>query len=686
VLEEVIVTAKLRQQALQTLPASITVIDAAAIRGRSASHLQDVLNIAPNVNYAGGTATARYYQVRGIGERSQFVDPVDPSVGLVIDNIDLSGLGGAATLFDVDSVEVLRGPQGTAWGASAMAGLVNIRSAAPGETPNGYLDAQYGDYGTWSLGAAAGGPLAGDTLRGRVALQQYRSDGYIDNTHLDRDDTNDRDELTARTRLDWEAGASRVSFTALYADVDNGYDAFSLDNTRETLSDEPGHDRQQTAAAALTWHWDGARAVAVETIYSGDVTDTEYGYDEDWSYVGLCDGTPCEGWEYASTDNYRRDRDGGRLELRLLSKPPGELFGNTSWVAGLYGFGRSEDLTRKFTDFDLEIDNARFDSEYSTRRLAAYAESDTRLGERLSLTLGLRAEGFAGDYDDSYGVDAEPDETLWGGEAALEYLLADDILLYGLVSRGFKAGGVNGEALGRALNNGFAASVVAFLDERLEYDSETLLNYELGLKGRYLDRRLGLRAALFYADREDVQLKGWYNEGPLFVGYTDNAASGSNYGMELEADYALGEGVVLFAGLGLLDTQIEDFAVLGDAGLVDQSGREQAHAPQYQFHAGAQFELGAGVYGRVESEGKDSFYFSDSHDQRSDSFTLLHARLGWRVDTALDIALWGRNLTDEDVQLRGYYFGNDPRNFYENAAYYQFGEPRTYGVQARYSF
>ena len=123
-LEEVIVTAQLRPTPLLNQASSISVITAQDIREREAQHLEGILNLAPNVNSAGGTSRARFYQIRGVGERSQFQEPLNPSIGLLIDGIDFSGLGGAGTLFDVEQVEILRGPQGTLHGANALAGLI----------------------------------------------------------------------------------------------------------------------------------------------------------------------------------------------------------------------------------------------------------------------------------------------------------------------------------------------------------------------------------------------------------------------------------------------------------------------------------------------------------------------------------------------------------------------------------
>ncbi|RLA51695.1 MAG: TonB-dependent receptor [Gammaproteobacteria bacterium] len=684
-LEEIVVTATFRDLDVLEVPASVTVVDQATIRERNAEHLEDILNTAPNVNFATGASRGRYLQIRGIGERSQFVDPVDPSVGMVVDDIDISAIGSAGTLFDVQQVEILRGPQGTRFGANALAGMVNIRTNEPSENFEASAQSNYGNYDTWGLGGIVSGPLA-EGLLGRMAVQQYSSDGFIDNDFLGRDDTNNKDELTARGKLHWLANDHvSIDLTGFYVDIDNGYDAFSLDNTRHTLSDQPGHDKQETSAIAVTSTWTGSDAFTVKAIGSWSDSNLEYGYDEDWSFKGLCTGTPCEGWEYSSTDNYRRDRDAGRLELRLTSTEAGRLGDNTDWVTGIYFNRRDESLKRTFFDWVLFDPDAEFSSDYETDNFALYGQFSTLVTDRLTLTWGGRLERFEADYKDSRTVKASPDEDLWGGQLSLKYSFDTNTMIYGLIARGYKAGGVNGDALGRAETSGFPPSIIDFLQDRLEFDTETLINYELGLKGSYMDDALQIRLSLFFMDRDDIQLKGWYNEGPLFVGYIDNAASGENVGLELESRWQANEHLELFANIGLLDTEIDNFVVNVDNTLVDKSGREQAHAPNYQFNVGARYSFGDGFHARLEVDGKDAFYFSDSHDQRSDSYELLNAGFGYQGQH-WDFSLWARNLTDEDYATRGFYFGNDPRKFYANEEYFQYGEPRVFGANARYRF
>ena len=198
-LPEILVTAELRETQIMQSSASTTVLGAATIQERAAQHLQDILNMAPNVNFASGTSRARYFQIRGVGDRSQFQEPLNPSVGVILDAVDFSGIGSIGTLFDVEQVEVLRGPQGTLHGANALAGLINIRSHAPTEEFYNHIEATAGDYDSYGLGFISSGPLREDLLY-RLAAQQFNSDGYTDNKYLDEEDTEERDELTLRGR------------------------------------------------------------------------------------------------------------------------------------------------------------------------------------------------------------------------------------------------------------------------------------------------------------------------------------------------------------------------------------------------------------------------------------------------------------------------------------------------------
>ncbi len=674
-LEEILVTAEFRTTPLLEQASSTSVIGALAIEQRTALHLQDILNLAPNVNYASGASRARFFQIRGIGERSQFQEPLNPSIGFIIDDIDFSGLGTAGTLFDVQQVEILRGPQGTLHGANALAGLINVRTAAPDAEPSLRMEAMLADYQTWSGGIVGSGPLVKDKLLYRLAVNSYRSDGFNDNDYLNRSDTSERDETTVRGKLRWLARDNHtLDVTAMHIDVDNGYDAFSLDNTRSTLSDQPGRDIQQSNAMGLKWQSNLA-LIDLTALVSIASSESEYSYDEDWSFVGIAPML-----EYSSFDQYLRDRDSYSAELRLLSNDQSRLFGDRAdWVAGFYYLGDREDLRRRYTFLDAD-----FRSAYDTDTLAVFGQLNTSLTDRLRLVTGLRWERRATDYADNNGVSSDPDKTLWGGRLTLEYDLADQYLVYAGVSRGYRANGVNATILANT-----ETIDDPDLATRLQtFDEEFLLNYEAGFKGQFLDDRLGARLAVFYMDREDQQVRGSLvvpreDGSSQFIDYVDNAAEGNNYGMELELDWQATDRLGLYASLGLLQTEFENYI---NADGVDLSGREQAQAPAYQYALGGRLDIGRGFYLRLDIEGKDDYYFSDRHAVKAPAFELLHARLGYS-GAHWSLALWGRNLTDEQYAVRGFgSFGNDPRKEYAVEPYYQLGDPRQIGVSASYNY
>ncbi len=322
-LEEVIVRAGFYDTELMHSAGSISVLDEAAIDARSARHLDDMLGVLPNVTFTAGGGRARFVQIRGVGDLEQFVDPKHfPSVGITIDGIEAGTTATGASLMDVQQIEVLRGPQGTRFGANALAGMVNIRTNDPTETLTGYINTGYANFDTWHVGAALSGPLS-ETIGGRIALRQNSSDGFIDNTFLSRDDTNDRDEFTTRGKLHWSiAEDTEIRFTAAYSDIDNGYDAFSLENSRRTRSDRPGTDAQERIALGLAADWAVSTGIQLETRLSWSDADEEYGFDEDWVLAGFCNGVTCDPLvEFASTDLLERERSVVSADVRLKSDP-----------------------------------------------------------------------------------------------------------------------------------------------------------------------------------------------------------------------------------------------------------------------------------------------------------------------------------------------------------------------------
>lgn len=654
-LPEIVVTADLRESTILKSASSVTVVTEQVIESRGAQHFEDIINSLPNVNFAAGSNRARYFQIRGIGERSQFVNPLNPSVGVLVDDVDFSGAGTIATMMDVAQVEVLRGPQGTRYGANALAGLINIKTNEPEDATYARIKLSAGTQDMQTVGLVANAPL-NDVLWGRFAVETHKSDGHIDNVFLDTN-TMDRDEAVARGKLRWFVTNDwDLSFTAAKIDIDNGYDAFSLDNVRETLSDEPGFDRQDSSYMSVRSNWRSNGFDAV-LLFNHAVSDLDYGYDEDWTFTGIHpDG-------YTSTDHYFRERETTSAEVRLLSTDESRLFADTTdWVFGIYYLTSDENLERQYT-----FAAADFFSSYDFDTLALFTQLDTALTDRLTLSTGLRFERRDTTYDDSEGVAFSPDDSLWGGKLALEYLFNNDTMIYGSISRGYKAGGFNTDGT---------------LDADLRsFDEEYLIEYEIGLKSLLADGDASLQAAVFYDSRHDQQVKSSLvrvraDNTTEFIDFFGNAASGTNRGIEVELDWAISDHWRLQTAAAWLDAEFDDF--INEFG-EDLSGREQAHAPGYMFSTTLSYNRGP-WFANVSADAKDEFYFSDRHSVQSDSYVLYNASAGYRADS-WQVMLWGRNLGDEDYFVRAFgSFGNDPRKLYVTEPYFQFGEARVAGV------
>lgn len=690
-----IVTAELEDKNVLAIPSSVSVISQASIENRNAQQLTDILNLAPNVNFATGASRGRFIQIRGVGERSEFIEPVNYSVGVVLDGIDLTGISTVASTLDVQQVEILRGPQGTLYGANGLAGLINIVSNSPTENFYSKLSATFESFSGQEITAIISGP-ASDKLGYRFAVKQYKSDGTINNLYLNRDNTNNIDELSFRGRFFYQLNDDlQINTSLFFANANNGYDAFSLDNNRNTLSDQPGQDKQKTNAIAVNINWDINPNYWLESIVSLADSDLDYGYDEDWSNPYICDNTDCDSslwgfdWWYSSFDRYQRKNKNTTVDIKLHSV--NEQDDNAiQWVAGFYFRDQQIDLRRQYT-----YSGEDFTSQFNSKNTALYGQISIPLSQQFLLTSGLRYERRQSDYFDSLSATFKPKEDLWGGKLALEYHLDNNKMFYGLISRGYKAGGFN------------AAEDIP--EGKREYLTEFMWNYETGIKGNFLDHQLVLQAAIFYQARQDIQSKQSLVRsqatGELiqqggdcpcsFTDVTDNAAAGNSSGLEVEIQWYATQVLKLYSSLGLLKSEYTDFKSFThvDADLesippipFNLKGREFAQSPRYQWLLGGDLYLSEQWTFNAEVESKDSFYFSDRHQQQSDSYQQFNARLTYQNEN-YRLHFYANNITNETIQTRAFAsFGNDPRNFYQTEAYFQLAAPRVIGVSISTEF
>jgi outer membrane receptor for ferric coprogen and ferric-rhodotorulic acid len=308
----------------------------------------------------------------------------------------------------------------------------------------------------------------------------------------------------------------------------------------------------------------------------------------------------------------------------------------------------------------------------------------------LTLIAGARLERFEDDYSDSNAFSSDNSNNLWNGELSARYSLDDNTMLYATIASSQKPGGVNTTA---SANQPFMSPVFQdFTDGKLTFDDETLLNKEIGLRTQQFDDRLALSLALFHAHRDHAQLENWmWDEAAgLWIGYLDSTSDTSSYGAELETTFDVNTYLQLFANLGWLHNEVDSIEVfdLDLAEFVDKQDRDQAKSPAYQYNIGTRLAFGEQWSGRIEFEGRDDSYYGYYHDGKLADYHLVNASAQWQSG-AIAITLWGRNLSDEDYAVHGLYFGADPRDDFgawQNSTYLQLGEPRTYGVEMRYSF
>jgi hypothetical protein len=190
--------------------------------------------------------------------------------------------------------------------------------------------------------------------------------------------------------------------------------------------------------------------------------------------------------------------------------------------------------------------------------------------------------------------------------------------------------------------------------------------------------------ALFFDLRRNQQLKFAYQDDPSdplsFTYITESVAEGESYGLELENNYQALPWLNLFASGSLLHSEFT--SVPPEVSTL--TGRAFSVAPAWQYATGVRAELGRGAFTRVEVTGKDSFYFDDSNDQKSNPYSLFNATVGWQ-DSQWQVLVWSRNLFNQSYDVRGFYFGNEPPD-YPNKLYVQRGDPRAFGVTVSYRF
>ncbi|MED5474515.1 MAG: TonB-dependent receptor [Candidatus Neomarinimicrobiota bacterium] len=687
------VNSSLDNRDLYNTPSSVTLITSNHLSFRANNHFEGLTEQVSNLNYSSGTSRPRYFQIRGIGERSHYAGegPPNYSVGFILDGLDFSGIGMVGHLFDLRQIEIFKGPQSTVFGPNAMAGSINISTNNPTPFYTGKLETYFSSDNRKTYSGAIGGPLV-KSVSFRLSGTKHSQDGYRKNTFLNKKNTNGKDETLTRAKLLWQpVNDFSISLLNLNSNINNKYDAWAPDNNEEldTYTNDQGMDSQKSNAYLLKIKLPEFRGLETKFKFSKITSDLLHSYDGDWAnneYWSEYHGwdPSVEGYNYEFWDQTNREKTQNTSEYIINTTENlvlpfksllnvGLFYSNISQIDTATGYLFGGDATDLNSKFDIE-------------NTAIYSKISSKLSNNFELNFSLRSEKYTIDYFANGGyygypinaVDTSKTYDFFGTNFSLKYQINEDLLLYSSVSRGYKAGGINQHPSLNSISR--------------VYDPEYNTNFELG--GRLSNDKFKLNFAFFKMNRTDlqVQISSQQDESNpnSFTFYTSNASTGSNSGFEIELFSKITQNLKLNYSIGLLDTKVDEFLYptgldsLGE--LIYQSGgnRELAMAPNFTSSLNVNYTHKSGLFLNGNITSKDEYYFSDSHDQISNPYSLLNLDIGYRKNN-LTLSLWGRNITDERYAVRGFYFGLEPPN-YEDKLYLSYGNPKEVGLKVSYQF
>ena len=458
--------------------------------------------------------------------------------------------------------------------------------------------------------------------------------------------------------------------------MDDPADIWTIDGSLNTLSDRPGMDSQKTNSYGIkVFHsFDGYE---LQSFTSSTDTDVVFSYDADW---GNTDSHFPYVYDYFSET--LRDRRSFNQEFRIVSDSADFLQDSfIEWVVGANylelkesNFKKDDGLYGDPTDpYGPYASASSSSSRYKSSNISVFGNLDYLLSASLKFSIGLRVEDWEANYSDSLKESFNPSDKMSGGKISLIKNMTNDTNMYASLAKGYKQGGFN-------LGLGLDANST---NKNLAYDPEFLTNYELGINTKLLDSKLTFNGVLFYSDREDQQVLISTQTDPsdpnTFSFLTQNAAEGVNQGLEINMDMDINESLSAFVNLGILKTKIKNWESRQDL-----EDRAQAHAPERSYALGFNWAPTSHTYLAIDFTGKSSFYYSDSHNNKSKSYVLTNLNLGY-VKNNWNYELWARNIFDEYYSVRGFYFGNEAPNFIDTL-YERHGDPRHIGFSIRYDF
>ena len=730
-LSEIVVTAQKREQNLQKVGISVTAVSGAEILERGVSNSIDLITRTPSVdNYSPyGPGSSANIVIRGIG-LNDFGEGHEAPVTVYVDEFYIVNVPAVDfALFDLDRAEILRGPQGTLFGRNSTGGLVHYVTKKPTQQAGGYFKASYARFNELKLEGGATASLS-ETLSARVSFLSHHSDGYIKNLNpLYSDDKGGQAGTDAvRVQLRYDDGDWDVLLKGEYGRTDKVHTYYEqtpslrdpvtgLGSADPTGVDDAGYNEANFGAGKRNVAYTSAPQRLKSEGYTGLLrAERDFGDISFTSLTGYlhftrnldedCDASPntiC-----SATFPYKSDT--ATQEFRAFGK--GEGF---NWTAGVYGLYAKASNSPSATfnvpvSGDTAVDpvtglynggffpiNLAADWKLRTTSVAAFAQGEVELAERLTFTLGGRitrdnkrfnerdnaslrscpgfpiptncfpapaGPGIANPYRDTYK------KTLISGKAAINFQATEDLLLFGSVSRGTKAGG---------FNNGFYPGGVT--TAQIPYRDENVIAYEIGEKATLFDRRLRFNTSLFYYDYNRYQTFNFEGIGGLLTNQ-----SATSYGAEIEIQAAPVDNLELRFGGSWLETKIKGVRNGVPGGGTYVADREMSNAPKWTANGAVAYTIplqeDRSVVLNWDWNYRSSRYANNFNDPsvKMPGYFKHNADISFNVNDYWQLQAFVRNIGNKLAATKAFQF-NDL-----GYVQYIYSEPRVFGASVLYKF
>jgi iron complex outermembrane recepter protein len=690
-IEEVTVTAQLREQSLQEIPVSVSAFSGELLDSAGISTAHDIARFTPGFTATEFTAGDPTFVLRGASNTFTAAAANKP-VGFFLDDVYISRNSGAAfDLFDLEQVTVLRGPQGTLSGRNVTGGAVMVTTAKPSlEEFDAKMEAGYGNYDFIQARGLVNGPLS-DSIAAKASFSYKNRDGYGSDPLLNGRDTDDLDSLNVRGQLLF-APSDKLEILATLSYSKDENNNRTLSNTEAGIDDgdirttEVGvpqtYDRE-VFGASLHIDWDiGAGTVKSITAYrESDSTDLFARVGAHISQLSTFTATGGLAFDDISTD--MEEPKTFSQELRFVS----EEYEHYNYVLGVYYFhddvdrtlGRTREVpTGSFATF-LRQDNL-FVQTATTESIALYTDIQVHFSDTLDINFGGRytyenkeaSEDFINNLNatQNFSAAAERSWNSFTPRVALSWHPTDDLTLFASYTEGFTSGGFFTEA----------TTLTGF---NTPYEEEEVTNIEVGIKAQWLDRALTTNITAFtsdYKDKQEIFFTG-ATIAPIFTVVTANAGKASIEGVEAELGWAVTDDLNVNATYAYLNARYDTF-IAGTNG--DLSGNFLGKAPKHSASVYADYTYDMGSSGRLLLNG--SYTWTDSYFggagnvpvESVSAYGLFNGTLTYEApDKHWRASLWAQNIADTEYRLLGSAFNT-------TSAY--FGAPRTYGIRVSYDF